>query len=151
MNVSLRPLYLTFDRLLGRLLLPGHPGHGRRGIPRRSFVKTRAAVLCSPNTPVRVEEIKLDEPLAGEAMVRVVASGVCHSDQHFISGDMPVGRATTRWCSVTKPPEWSSASGRGKMTLLPATVSSSPTSRRAGDVVGAAPVASTCVTREAVR
>ena len=49
----------------------------------------KAAVLNAPKTPLAIEELAIDEPIAGEALVRVVAAGVCHSDLHFIEGTYP--------------------------------------------------------------
>ncbi|MGD2156317.1 MAG: Zn-dependent alcohol dehydrogenase [Anaerolineales bacterium] len=49
-------------------------------------MKTNAAVLYKPNTPLRVETIDLQPPRAGEILVKIAASGVCHSDWHVISG-----------------------------------------------------------------
>ena len=49
-------------------------------------IKIQAAVLSGPNEPFRVEQIDLDEPRAGEVLVRVAAVGVCHSDWHLVSG-----------------------------------------------------------------
>ena len=48
----------------------------------------KAAVLYEPGTPLRIEEVRLAEPRAGEVRVRVVAAGVCHSDYHFMSGEL---------------------------------------------------------------
>jgi len=42
----------------------------------------RAVVLEQPGLPTRVEELALDGPRAGEVLVRIAASGVCHSDLH---------------------------------------------------------------------
>lgn len=44
----------------------------------------RAAVLRGPE-PISMEDITLDEPRAGEVLVRVVACGVCHSDYHTVN------------------------------------------------------------------
>ena len=49
----------------------------------------KAAVLNAPKTPLTIEDLTIDEPIAGEALVRVVAAGVCHSDLHFIEGTYP--------------------------------------------------------------
>lgn len=54
-------------------------------------MKTRAALLFEPKTPLRVEELTLDEPQDQEVLVRIVASGVCHTDLHYIKGESPVG------------------------------------------------------------
>ena len=52
-------------------------------------MKTKAAVLWEVNTPWSVEEIELDDPKAGEVLVKLVASGMCHSDEHLTTGDLP--------------------------------------------------------------
>ena len=46
----------------------------------------RAAVFHAPNDALTVEEIELDEPRGSEVVVRTAASGVCHSDLHFVEG-----------------------------------------------------------------
>ncbi len=51
---------------------------------------TRAAVLREPGTRWEIAELDLDEPRAGEVLVRFMASGLCHSDEHVRSGDAPV-------------------------------------------------------------
>jgi len=51
-------------------------------------MKTRAALLYAPHTPVMVEEIDIDEPKAGEVRVKIEAAGLCHTDLHYINGDM---------------------------------------------------------------
>jgi len=47
----------------------------------------RAAVIERAGLPVRIEELTLDGPRAGEVRVRMLASGVCHSDLHVRDGD----------------------------------------------------------------
>jgi NDMA-dependent alcohol dehydrogenase len=47
----------------------------------------QAAVLYEPNTPLQVLDLEQQGPQAGEARVRVMATGVCHSDWHIINGD----------------------------------------------------------------
>src|SRR5205809_7006893 len=49
-------------------------------------MKTQAAVLLEPRTKLIIEELMLDAPHAGEVLVKIAASGVCHSDYHLISG-----------------------------------------------------------------
>jgi Zn-dependent alcohol dehydrogenase len=46
-------------------------------------------VLRRPGDPLRVEEVRLDPPRAGELLVRIEAAGVCHTDQHYMAGDLP--------------------------------------------------------------
>ena len=47
----------------------------------------RAAVIERPGEPIRIEELVLDEPRHNEVRVRLLASGVCHSDLHVRDGD----------------------------------------------------------------
>ena len=47
----------------------------------------KAAVLYKPNTPLEIEELDLAEPGPGEVLVKMMASGVCHSDWHIIKGE----------------------------------------------------------------
>ena len=49
-------------------------------------MKTRTAVLHTVGEPIAVESLDLDEPRAGEVLVRIQAAGVCHSDWHLVSG-----------------------------------------------------------------
>ena len=49
----------------------------------------KAAVLYEPNTPLKVEEVTLDDPQKDEILVKMMAVGVCHSDFHFMKGEMP--------------------------------------------------------------
>lgn len=48
----------------------------------------RAAVLREIGAPLRLEEVELDEPRDGEVLVRIEAAGVCHSDLHYMTGDL---------------------------------------------------------------
>lgn len=50
----------------------------------------RAAVLKAWNEPFSVESVELDRPHQGEVMVRLVASGVCHSDLSIQRGLLPM-------------------------------------------------------------
>jgi len=52
-------------------------------------MKTRTAVLYAPGESIRVEEIELDPPKEHEVQVRLVAAGICHSDYHIVSGELP--------------------------------------------------------------
>ncbi|MBI4882466.1 MAG: NDMA-dependent alcohol dehydrogenase [Actinobacteria bacterium] len=51
-------------------------------------MKTKAAILWERNTPWSVEEIELDPPKNGEVLVKIAASGMCHSDEHLVTGDL---------------------------------------------------------------
>ncbi len=49
----------------------------------------KAAVFRGINEPLSIEEIDVGKPMAREVLVRTVASGVCHSDLHFVEGLWP--------------------------------------------------------------
>ena len=46
------------------------------------MIKTRAAVAWGPNQPLKIEEVELMPPQKGEVLVRIVATGVCHTDAY---------------------------------------------------------------------
>jgi Zn-dependent alcohol dehydrogenase len=48
----------------------------------------KAAVLHATGEPMRLEEVRVAAPRAGEVLVRVQAAGICHSDLHYLSGDL---------------------------------------------------------------
>lgn len=52
-------------------------------------MKTTAAILWERGGPWSVEEIDLDPPKAGEVLVEMGGSGLCHSDEHVLTGDLP--------------------------------------------------------------
>ncbi len=54
-------------------------------------MKARAAVAWEAGKPLSVEEIDVQGPKAGEVLLRVVASGVCHTDAFTLSGEDPEG------------------------------------------------------------
>ena len=54
-------------------------------------LKSRAAVAFAPRQPLQIVEVDVAPPRAGEALVRIVASGVCHTDAFTLSGEDPEG------------------------------------------------------------
>jgi len=52
-------------------------------------MKSRAAILWGVGQDWSVEEIELDPPKEGEVLVKMAASGLCHSDEHLFTGDLP--------------------------------------------------------------
>src|SRR5436190_2105192 len=58
-------------------------------------MKIRAAVLEEFGAPLEVQELELAEPKSGEALVRLAACGVCHTDLYTASGADPSGYAPT--------------------------------------------------------
>ena len=54
-------------------------------------MKTRAAVAWEAGKPLSIEEVDLEGPKAGEVLIKMVATGVCHTDAFTLSGDDPEG------------------------------------------------------------
>ncbi len=52
-------------------------------------MKTQAAVLWEVGKEWSVEEVELGDPLPGEVRVKLASSGLCHSDEHLLTGDLP--------------------------------------------------------------
>ena len=55
------------------------------------IIKSKAAVAWAVNQPLSIEEIDVMPPQKGEVRVRIVATGVCHTDAFTLSGDDPEG------------------------------------------------------------
>ncbi|RFA31404.1 S-(hydroxymethyl)glutathione dehydrogenase/class III alcohol dehydrogenase [Alkalilimnicola ehrlichii] len=55
------------------------------------FIKSRAAIAREPGQPLSVEEVDVMLPKQGEVLVRLVATGVCHTDAFTLSGEDPEG------------------------------------------------------------
>lgn len=54
-------------------------------------MKSRAAVAFGPGKPLEIVEIDVAPPRAGEVLVRITHTGVCHTDAFTLSGDDPEG------------------------------------------------------------
>jgi S-(hydroxymethyl)glutathione dehydrogenase/alcohol dehydrogenase len=54
-------------------------------------MKSRAAIALAPCQPLIVDEITVEGPKSGEVLIRMVATGVCHTDAFTLSGDDPEG------------------------------------------------------------
>ena len=51
-------------------------------------MKSRAAVLWGVDQEWKIEEVEVDPPKAGELIVNWKVAGMCHSDEHLVTGDM---------------------------------------------------------------
>ena len=49
-------------------------------------MKSRAAVAWEANKPLTIETIDIEGPRAGEVLVEIMATGVCHTDAYTLSG-----------------------------------------------------------------
>ena len=54
-------------------------------------MKTKAAVAWSPQEPLTIQEVDLEGPKKGEVLIKIVATGVCHTDSYTLSGKDPEG------------------------------------------------------------
>ena len=52
-------------------------------------MKTRAAVAFEAGKPLEIVELDLEGPQAGEVLVEIKATGICHTDEFTRSGDDP--------------------------------------------------------------
>lgn len=59
-------------------------------------MRTRGAIVRSVPGKYEVVELEVEEPREGEVLVQVAAAGLCHTDDHVVTGDMPVG--VMPWC-----------------------------------------------------
>jgi len=55
-----------------------------------STITTRAAIARAPHVGWEIADLQLDEPKAHEVRVKLMAAGLCHSDDHITAGDAPV-------------------------------------------------------------
>lgn len=55
------------------------------------MIKSRAAVAFAANQPLQIVEVDVAPPQAGEVLVRIIATGVCHTDAFTLSGADPEG------------------------------------------------------------
>ncbi len=54
-------------------------------------MKTKAAIAYEAGKPLSIETVDLDGPKAGEVLIEIMATGVCHTDAFTLSGDDPEG------------------------------------------------------------
>jgi len=54
-------------------------------------MKSRAAVAFEAGKPLEVTEVDLEGPRAGEVLVEIKATGICHTDAYTMSGADPEG------------------------------------------------------------
>ncbi|WP_272998953.1 MULTISPECIES: S-(hydroxymethyl)glutathione dehydrogenase/class III alcohol dehydrogenase [unclassified Marinobacter] len=55
------------------------------------MIKSKAAIAWGPGQPLSVEEVDVMPPKAGEVRIKVIATGVCHTDAFTLSGEDPEG------------------------------------------------------------
>ncbi len=78
-------------------------------------MQTRAAILDGVGQDWKVETITLDPPKAGEVVLELVGSGLCHSDEHLLTGDMVLEAATAAELGLEQFPIIGGHEGAGKV------------------------------------
>ncbi len=96
---------------------------------------TRGAVVRQAPGKYEVVDLEVDDPRAGEVQVKMVASGMCHSDDHVATGDIPVG--VYPFAGGHEAPASSRRRASTPRGSRRATTSSSRSSRPAATVAGA--------------
>ena len=76
-------------------------------------MKMKAAVLWEPQTDWSIEEVELDPPKAGEVLVQLVGSGLCHSDEHLLTGDLALPEETQKELGMQQFPVIGGHEGAG--------------------------------------
>lgn len=76
-------------------------------------MQTRAAILWEPKTDWSVEDIELDPPKAGEVLVKLAASGLCHSDEHMVTGDFALPTDIAEFMGIEQFPVVGGHEGAG--------------------------------------
>lgn len=72
-------------------------------------MRSRAAILYEYGRPWTVEEFELDPPRAGEVLLQLAATGLCHSDEHIRQGKLAPPAETLRSLGLPASPRRSAA------------------------------------------
>ncbi|HET7523315.1 MAG TPA: NDMA-dependent alcohol dehydrogenase [Acidimicrobiales bacterium] len=78
-------------------------------------MKSKAAILWETHSKWSVEEIELDPPKQGEVLIKLAASGLCHSDEHLVTGDMVLDQATADALGLKQLPIIGGHEGAGEV------------------------------------
>jgi S-(hydroxymethyl)glutathione dehydrogenase/alcohol dehydrogenase len=65
-------------------------------------MKTRAAVAFAPKQPLEIVELDLEGPKAGEVLVEIMATGVCHTDAYTLDGFDSEGIFPACWATKAR-------------------------------------------------
>ena len=80
-------------------------------------MKTRAAVAWEAKKPLTIETVELDGPKAGEVLVEIMATGVCHTDAYTLAASTP--KACSPPSSATRAPGIVREVGAGVTSVKP--------------------------------
>lgn len=100
-------------------------------------MKSKAAVLRGVGIDWEVTEVDLDPPRAGEVLVKMAYAGICHSDEHFYTGDSvpPAEMEDMMRAAGVKVPEWFPMLGGHEGSGIVEEVGEGVTSLKPGDHV----------------
>lgn len=87
-------------------------------------MKSTAAILWEQGSKWSVENIELDAPQHGEVLVKLAASGLCHSDEHLVTGDMVLPPEIASMMGVQQFPVIGGHEGAGEVVEVGPGVSS---------------------------
>ncbi len=75
-------------------------------------MKTKGALIWEFNQPWSIEEIEIGDPVKDEVKIQMEASGMCHSDHHLVTGDIPMAgfRCSAGTRAPASSPRWDPAS-----------------------------------------
>ena len=76
----------------------------------------RAVIFHDVGKPITIENVEIDEPMAGEVLVKTAASGICGSDLHYFDGTS----------AMPYPPSSATRAQASSRQSVPASRSSSP-------------------------
>ncbi|XP_065452447.1 alcohol dehydrogenase 1B-like isoform X2 [Chrysemys picta bellii] len=62
-----------------------------------NVIKCKAAVAWEPKKPFSIEEVEVAPPKAHEVRIKILATGICRSDDHVMSGALTVGFSNNSW------------------------------------------------------
>ena len=103
------------DAALASLDAPNDNTGGRRLDPQilngEIAMKTRAAVAFEAKKPLEIVEVDLEGPRAGEVLVEIMATGICHTDAYTLDG-LDQRRASSPRSSAMRAPASCARSGR---------------------------------------
>jgi NDMA-dependent alcohol dehydrogenase len=78
-------------------------------------MKMNAAILWEPHTKWSVEEVELDPPKAGEVLLKLASTGLCHSDEHLVTGDMVLDPEIAKLMDLNQFPVIGGHEGAGEV------------------------------------
>ena len=78
-------------------------------------MRSTAAILWESHSKWSVEDIELDPPGPGEVLLKLAASGLCHSDEHLVTGDMVLDPSISELMDIAQLPVVGGHEGAGEV------------------------------------